>query len=166
MATITISNHTFEAGASILHPKNYHALNFTKLLNLKIKQRSSSDESHSFGIWDGEKFVFKTLSVDSKLPFVQKIVSFANSVYIFMRYGLSLLKMQGFVESAVERFLKYYESFERRPVFESVDEMLKWAGLYNLTTRSLREEVLDVGLSRLLTQELVTVRFLGFSILG
>lgn len=110
--------------------------------------------------------MFKTLSVDSKLPFVQKIVSFANSVYIFMRYGLSLLKMQGFVESAVERFLKYYESFERRPVFESVDEMLKWAGLYNLTTRSLREEVSDVGLSRLLTQELVTVRFLGFSILG
>ncbi|XP_044470383.1 farnesylcysteine lyase isoform X2 [Mangifera indica] len=157
MATITISNHTFEAGASILHPKNHHALNFTKLLNLKIKQPSSSDESHSFGIWDGEKFVFKTLSVDSKLPFVQKIVSFANSVYIFMRYGLSLLKMQGFVESAVERFLKYYESFERRPVFESVDEMLKWAGLYNLTTRSLREEVSDVGLSRLLTQELVTV---------
>ncbi|KAJ0040878.1 hypothetical protein Pint_27422 [Pistacia integerrima] len=157
MGTVTISNHTFEAGASILHPKNYHAVNFTKLLNLKIKQPSSSDESDSFGIWDGEQFVFKTLSVDSKVPFVQKIVSFANSVYIFMRYGWSLLKMQSFVDSAVGRFLKYYESLERRPVFESVDEMLKWAGLYNLTTRSLREEVADVGLTRLLTQELVTV---------
>jgi prenylcysteine oxidase/farnesylcysteine lyase len=58
----------------------------------------------------------------------------------------------------VDSFLKYYDSFETRPVFETVDEMLKWAGLYNLTTRNLQEELIDVGLSPLLIQELVTVR--------
>ncbi|KAH9668690.1 Farnesylcysteine lyase [Citrus sinensis] len=157
MATVTISGQTFEAGASILHPKNYHTVNFTKLLNLKPKDPPSSEDSTAFGIWDGSKFVFKTISVSSTVPFVQKIVSLANSVLMVLRYGLSLLRMESFTESAVDKFLKYYESFETRPVFESVDEMLKWAGLFNLTARSLEEELIDARLSPLLMQELVTI---------
>lgn len=62
------------------------------------------------------------------------------------------------MQSAVGRFSKYYESFESRPVFETVTEMLNWSGLYNLTTRTLFEELIDARLSRLLIQELVTVR--------
>lgn len=65
--------------------------------------------------------------------------------------------MQNFVESTVGRFLKYYEEPGSRPVFETVDEMLKWAGLYNLTTRTLEDELVDAGLSPLLINELVTV---------
>lgn len=60
----------------------------------------------------------------------------------------------------MDRFLKYYEEPSSRPIFETVDEMLKWSGLYNLTTRALRDELVDVGLSPLLINELVTVRFL------
>ncbi|XP_022752252.1 LOW QUALITY PROTEIN: farnesylcysteine lyase-like [Durio zibethinus] len=159
MATIKVGGDTFEAGASILHPKNYHALNYTKLLGLKMKPPSTSedDDSMSFGIWDGKKFVFKTLQVDSKFPMVQKIVSFVNSFYLFFRYGFSLLKMNSFVESTLDNFLKYYESPEMRPVFETVDEMLKWAGLYDLTTRTLQDELIDTKLSPLLIEELVTV---------
>ncbi|KAB1210513.1 Farnesylcysteine lyase [Morella rubra] len=156
MAMVNVSGETFEAGASILHPKNFHAVNYTKLLDLKIKKPSSS-ESFSLGIWDGKTFVFKTLKGGCKVPFVDKIVSLANSVLMFVRYGFSLLRMESFVESTVDGFLKYYESTESRPVFETVDEMLKWAGLYNLTTRTLQEELIDAGLSPLLLQELVTV---------
>lgn len=159
MATVSIGGETFEAGASILHPKNYYALNYTKLSGLKVKPppASEDDDSMSFGFWDGKKFVFKTLQVDSKFPFVQKIVSFANSFYLFFRYGFSLLKMNSFVETTVDNFIKYYESPETRPVFETVDEMLKWAGLYNLTTRSLKDELIDTKLSPLLIEELITV---------
>ncbi|XVF16929.1 hypothetical protein REPUB_Repub10bG0073200 [Reevesia pubescens] len=159
MATVSVGGEIFEAGASILHPKNYHAFNYTKLLGLKIKPPPSSedDDSMSFGIWDGKKFVFKTLQVDSKFPFVHKIVSFVNSFYLFFRYGFSLLKMNNFVETTVDSFLKYYQSPETRPVFETVDEMLKWPGLYNLTTRTLQDELIDIKLSPLLLEELVTV---------
>lgn len=101
--------------------------------------------------------MFKTLSVRSKLPFVDRIVSLANSLLLFVRYGYSLVRMERFVESMVNSFLKYYDSFETRPVFESVDEMLKWTGLYNLTARTLAMELADAGLSPLLIQELVTV---------
>ncbi|KAL7255370.1 hypothetical protein ACSBR1_009513 [Camellia fascicularis] len=156
MATISLAGDTFEAGASILHPKNYHAVNFVKFLNLTVKQ-DDEDDSSSFGIWDGHKFVFKTLDSNSKFPFFQKIVSLLNSFRMFFRYGFSLFKMSNFVESAVDRFLNYYKSCESRPVFETVDEMLKWAGLYNLTTRTLQEELVNVRLSPLLIQELVTV---------
>ncbi|XP_008227553.1 PREDICTED: farnesylcysteine lyase [Prunus mume] len=157
MATVNVSGQTFEAGASILHPRNLHALNYTKLLNLTISTPSDSESSSGFAIWDGHKFVFKTLSFKSKLPFAQKIVSLANSLIMLLRYGFSLVRMERFVESAVNNFCKYYEGFETRPVFETVDEMLQWAGLYNLTTRTLAMELADAGLSPLLIQELVTI---------
>ncbi|KAL6542368.1 hypothetical protein OROMI_023970 [Orobanche minor] len=158
MATITISGETFEAGGSILHSKNYHALNYTKYLNLKVKAPKQADDSLSMGIWDGHKFVYKTLNSNSKLHIVQRLVSIANSIIMMFRYGVvSLFRMSGFVEAMLIKFLKYYEDFESRPVFESVEGMLKWAGLYNLTRRTLGEELVEVGLSPILIQELVTV---------
>jgi prenylcysteine oxidase/farnesylcysteine lyase len=60
----------------------------------------------------------------------------------------------------VDRFGKYYEETGSRPIFETVDEMLKWSGLFNLTTRTLQEELVDAGLSPLLINELVTVSIL------
>lgn len=158
MATVTIGGEAFEAGASILHPKNYHASNYTNLLNLTGKRPSSSESSISLGIWDGNGFVVKTLNVNSNWGIVNKIVSFFNGIYLFMRYGFSLVKMEGFVDETVNKFLKYYEGVETRPVFESVEEMLKWAGLFNLTGKSLKEELVDgVKLAPLLIKELVTV---------
>lgn len=97
MATVSVSGETFEAGASILHPKNYHALNFAKSFNLTI-QTPSLDSDSSFGIWDGHNFLFKTLDLDFKFPFSQKILSLANSFLMFFRYGFSLFRMTNFVE--------------------------------------------------------------------
>lgn len=156
MATVTIAGNTFEAGASILHPKNYHAVNFTKMLSLKVKS-DGSDESVSLGIWNGNGFVFKTIEWNSRFSWFRSIVGIVNSVRVLLRYGVSLFKMNRFVEVTVDSFLKYYQPFESRPVFGTVEEMLKWAGLYNLTTRTLHEELIDAGLSYLLIQELATV---------
>ncbi|XP_027075243.1 farnesylcysteine lyase [Coffea arabica] len=157
MATVSVAGETFEAGASILHPKNYHALEFTRLLNLTVRKPSTSMSCFSLGIWDGHKFIFKTFTSDSESVIVQSFVSLANSIKMFLRYGRSLFRMTNFVERMLGKFLKYYKPFDSRPVFESVEEMLKWAGLYDLTTQTLEEELVDAGLSPLLIQELVTV---------
>lgn len=157
MATVTLSGETFEAGASILHPKNYHALNYAKKFNLTVREPPSSESDSSIGIWNGRGFVFETLSSNSNLPIFQSVVSFANSVLIFFRYGFSLFRMNSFVDTTVNRFLKYYEGFESRQVFSTVDEMLKWSGLYNMTKRTLYEELIDARLSSKLIEELVTV---------
>lgn len=153
MATVSVAGETFEAGASILHPKNYHAVDYVKLLNLTVKKPSSSS---SFAIWDGHKFIFRTLK-SSRFWILDQVISLVDSVHMFYRYGFSLFRMNNFVETTVNRFLKYYESCESRPVFETVDEMLKWADLYNLTTQTLQEELIAAQLSPSLIEELVTV---------
>ncbi|CAN6459207.1 unnamed protein product [Victoria cruziana] len=156
MATITIGGVTFEAGGTILHPKNLHALNFTSLLNLNTTSGRDDDgvDDGWFGIWDGERFVFETLPQGKS--FISKQISrLWNTIALFRRYGFSLIRMQRFVQSMLERFLRYYE--EDRPVFGSVEEMLKWAGLYSLTQHTLKEELNDAGVSSFLISELVTV---------
>lgn len=98
MATVMLAGERFEAGASILHPKNFHAVNFVKMLNLSVKKPPSSESSFSLGIWDGEKFVFKTLHSESRSSIVQKVVAVTNSILLFVRYGFSLFKMDSFVK--------------------------------------------------------------------
>ncbi|CAL5394752.1 unnamed protein product [Camellia sinensis] len=71
MATVSLAGDTFEAGAVMLHPKNYHAVNFVKFLNLTVNWDDEDDLS-SFGIWDGHKFVFKALDSNSKFPFFSR----------------------------------------------------------------------------------------------
>lgn len=61
------------------------------------------------------------------------------------------------LQKTVGSFLRYYENLESRPVFSTVEEMLKWADLYGLTRRTLQEELADAGLSQRLISELVTV---------
>ena len=101
MATVTVANHTFEAGASIIHPKNYHTSNYTEYLNLKKKFPGGDDDDSSLGIWDGNKFVFKTwtgFGFNWGFSFFNKVVSLVNDFKFFWRYGFSLLRMQNFVE--------------------------------------------------------------------
>ncbi|XP_077231671.1 farnesylcysteine lyase-like [Tasmannia lanceolata] len=158
-ATVSLAGDTFEAGASIIHPKNLHALKFASSLNLSIRtQKDDDDDDDSFAIWDGTHFVFKTLpSQNSKIPLYPKIVNFLNSLLLFRRYGFSLIRMQRFVKKLVDNFLRFYMSHESRPVFTTVEEMLKWADLYGLTQRTLQDELAAAGLSQRLISELITV---------
>lgn len=96
MRTVTVSGDTFEAGGSILHPKNYHARDFVERFNLTVRSPTAVEECSAVGIWDGKRFVFKTFG--SSIPFADKIVSWLNDVYMFVRYGFSLLRMSNFIE--------------------------------------------------------------------
>lgn len=57
----------------------------------------------------------------------------------------------------MEKFILFYKEPEERPIFETVEEMLKWNDLYALTQRTLEQELIDAGLSARLISELVTV---------
>jgi prenylcysteine oxidase/farnesylcysteine lyase len=152
MAMVELAGDKFEAGGSILHPKNLHTLQYTELLGLKRK--TSSDDDSDFGIWDGQKFIFKTFP-GGKSGFPATISTFINNLLIFWRYGTSLLKMQEYVSNLLDRFLRYYE--DSRPIFYTVDEMLKWADLHEYTRHTLQKELVAAGLSPRLISELVTV---------
>lgn len=152
MAMVELAGDKFEAGGSILHPKNLHTLQYTELLGLKRK--TSSDDDSEFGIWDGKKFIFKTLPA-GKSGFPAIITPFINNILIFWRYGISLLKMQDYVSNLLSRFLRYYE--DSRPIFYTVDEMLKWADLHEYPRHTLQKELVAAGLTPRLISELVTV---------
>jgi hypothetical protein len=66
------------------------------------------------------------------------------------------------MQEMLQKFLLYYNGFESRPVFDNVEEMLKWSGLYGLTQRTLEEELIDAGLNSQTISELVTVCFISF----
>ncbi|XP_074573665.1 farnesylcysteine lyase [Curcuma longa] len=168
MATVTIGGDTFEAGASIIHPKNLHALGFARLLHLDTKadddsgvdpKSNVSSSSSWFGIWDGSRFVFQTLTPpsSSSSAIYRKMYPLLDSLLLIWRYGLSLLRMNRFVKGMLQKFMLYYSDLESRPVFETVEDMLKWSGLYGLTRRTLQEELADAGISSRLTSELITV---------
>jgi prenylcysteine oxidase/farnesylcysteine lyase len=44
------------------------------------------------------------------------------------------------MQELLQKFLLYYNGFESWLVFDNIEEMLKWSGLYGLTQRALEEE--------------------------
>lgn len=142
----------FEAGASILHPKNLHTAHFTELLGLKKKQL---DDDKNFGLWNGSAFIFMTQKPVHSSLVVQKCISFLNTLSLLWRYKLSLYYMNSYVSATLAKFLHFYE--ESRPIFYTVDEMLKWANLYELTQTTSERDLQGHGLSQQLIDELVTV---------
>lgn len=136
----------FEAGASILHPKNFHTAHFTQLLGLKKMELADDD---NFGVWDGNDFIFMTQKPDH--PWT----GFLNTLSLLWRYKFSLYYMNRYVSATLANFLRYYE--ESKPIFYTVEEMLKWANLYDSTQTTAERELQSYGLSQQLIDELVTV---------
>lgn len=60
-------------------------------------------------------------------------------------------------QGMLEKFLGYYKGLDSRPVFATVEEMLQWSKLYELTQQTLQEALQKMGLSAQLISELVTV---------
>ncbi|GJN01215.1 hypothetical protein PR202_ga18462 [Eleusine coracana subsp. coracana] len=100
LGTVTVAGDHFEAGGSIIHPRNLHARRFADLLGLAVETGADDDW---LGIWDGTRFVFQTLrpppAGSSWLR--RKLHGLLNSLLLFNRYGLSLLKMDRFVQVVV-----------------------------------------------------------------
>ncbi|KAJ3681478.1 hypothetical protein LUZ60_015967 [Juncus effusus] len=155
-ASVNLSGDVFNAGASIIHSKNLHAVKFAEVLGLSREEPEGSDW---FGIWDGSGFVYKNLKPppEGSWEIYKKLYGIADALLMLKRYGLSLLKMNRFVQKLLDKFCLFYKEPEERPIFESVEEMLKWNDLYALTQRTLEQELLDYGLNSRLISEIVTV---------
>jgi prenylcysteine oxidase/farnesylcysteine lyase len=97
MAVVDLQGDTFEAGASIIHPKNLHCVNFTKLLGLK---QTTDTDDESFGIWDGKQFVFQTARAGDNI-FSKAIAQIMNTLSTLWRYGASLWRMQTYVSVSI-----------------------------------------------------------------
>jgi prenylcysteine oxidase/farnesylcysteine lyase len=78
-----------------------------------------------------------------------------NSLILLWRYGYSLLMLDSYVSELLEKWDQFYN--EGRPVYDTVEEMLKSIDLYNLTQHPLELDLLKSGFSLRFIDELVTL---------
>lgn len=98
MAVVDLDGDSFEAGGSVIHPKNLHCARFVELL--RLNRTSDDDDDESFGIWDGSQFVFQTARAGDSL-FSKTITQIMNTLSLLWRYGTSLWKMQNYVNVSI-----------------------------------------------------------------
>lgn len=149
VATVTLPTAhklvDIEAGASIIADANLLMHYFVD--TLKLTRRST--EARTLGLWDGNEFVFRTVSGEgatrSKLRFAK-------------RYGLSLVRMQRYVAEMLEKYGRVYPAHGAGAEWEayaSAQDLFQRSGmLYNLSQLSFAE-VMKQKFSARLYSELV-----------
>nr|CAD7586280.1 unnamed protein product [Timema genevievae] len=101
LAMIEVNNQKYEAGGSILHPRNKYMEDFVKLFGLKKR----INDNFRYGMYDGEEFVF----TESQWEIM-------NYIKLVWRYGLGPLKLQNYIDDILTRFersINEYGSMEQ-----------------------------------------------------
>ncbi|KAL1914561.1 uncharacterized protein VTP21DRAFT_8186 [Calcarisporiella thermophila] len=98
-----------EIGATIHVRANRHLANAVKDFGLSL---GGSSEDERVGVWDGQEFIF--LESDG----------WWDKLKLLWRYGFSPFKMRALVQSAVTRFLNFYDP--AFPAFHNLSEAIKY----------------------------------------
>lgn len=108
-ATVEIGGKLYEAGGSIIHPRNKYMKNFTELFNLTSQPHSNGKSK----VWDGKKFLFE--EGDSETA------TFFNLV---ARYGFELFRLTSDVSGVLNKFDQIYGLQNNGIGFENVTALL------------------------------------------
>lgn len=100
----------YEAGGTILHPRNKYMDGFRTAF--EMEKRVGKDSA--FGLYNGKEFVYVE---DSNW-------GFWNSVKLLWRYGFDSLKVKQIIDSLVEYFSRIYIFQDNQETYESVDDLL------------------------------------------
>ncbi|XP_069132692.1 prenylcysteine oxidase 1-like isoform X2 [Argopecten irradians] len=111
LATININSRDYESGGSIIHPDNLYMVNFTNILGLEKRERSSGQ---TMGIFDGEEMVLTTS------PYT--VVTLAK---MFWRYGMDIYNLQKWVSSdLLVKFKRIYKTQDAGFAYTNIPELL------------------------------------------
>ncbi len=105
--TIEIDGFMVEIGAVYFHSVNQLITSLAKELGLTIGVM----ERQHFGLWDGNKFIYKLGKSD-----------FLNNFRMLRRFGFNLLKVMGLVKEVMTNIEEFYN---QDVTFKTVDEMIK-----------------------------------------
>eukprot|EP00897_Mesotaenium_endlicherianum_P000061 jgi/Mesen1/10055/ME000730S09350 len=150
-AVVELSGDFFEAGASIIHSKNLHLVNFADLLGLE-KVKAPDTEA---GIWNGKEFVFREVSYGDGWM-AKRLADLVNTSQLIWRYGVwNLYYMQSCASEALGKWLQLYD--KNFPSFEGIPQMLQAVGLYEVTQVRFDEYLLKKGMSAPFINELIAM---------
>ncbi|CAF89368.1 unnamed protein product, partial [Tetraodon nigroviridis] len=143
LATVKIGRHEYETGGSVIHPLNLHMKHFIEKLG--IPQRK--DVPSKMAIFDGKELTFE-----------QSTWFIINFFRMLWRYGLSFLRMQMWVESVLDKFMRIYQYQQYGYSFSTVERLLHAMGgdeFPDLMNRTLEETMLAEGFSQTFLNDMV-----------
>lgn len=143
LATVKIGDHEYETGGSVIHPLNLHMKHFIEKLG--IPQRK--DVPSKMAIFDGKELTFE-----------QSDWFIINFFRMLWRYGLSFLRMQMWVESVLDKFMRIYQYQQYGYSFSTVERLLHAMGgdgFLHLMNQTLEETMLGEGFSQIFLNDIV-----------
>ncbi|KAL8611776.1 hypothetical protein ACOMHN_009458 [Nucella lapillus] len=148
LAVINIDGQEYEAGGTIIHPRNQYMVNFTRLFGLSKKD---PEEGGTLGLYGSEEGLYFQTSRWSA-------VTLAKMVW---RYGWDIKRVDDWVKDMLASFDRIYAYQDQGMAFTTVEDLLRAMSeqFVNYTRHSTRTVMKDAGFSDTFIDELVTGAF-------
>ncbi|XP_013859270.1 prenylcysteine oxidase 1 [Austrofundulus limnaeus] len=143
LATVKIGEFEYETGGSVIHPLNLHMKHFIEKLGIPSRKNLPS----KMAIFDGKELVFEESD--------WFIVNFFRMLW---RYGFSFLRMQMWVESVLDKFMRIYQYQQFGYSFTTVERLLHAMGgdsFLTLMNQTLEEAMMGEGFSQVFINDIV-----------
>lgn len=143
LETVKMGDYEYEVGGSIIHPLNLHMKHFVDKLGISPKK----DVPSKMAIFNGKELIFEESD--------WFIINFLRFLW---RYGFNLLRMQMWVESILDKFMRIYQYQQYGYSFSSVERLLHAMGgdsFLTLMNQTLEETMIGEGFSQVFINDLV-----------
>ncbi|CAL9683484.1 unnamed protein product [Knipowitschia caucasica] len=143
LSTVRMGDHEYEVGGAIIHPLNLHMKHFVDTLGIPPREAVSS----KMAIFDGEQLIFE-----------ESDWFFINMLRLLWRYGFNMIRLQLWVESILDKFMRIYQYQQFGYSFTSVDRLLHAMGgehFLSLKNQTLQEAMISEGFSQTFINDLV-----------
>ncbi|CAB1318431.1 unnamed protein product [Coregonus sp. 'balchen'] len=143
LATQNIGDYEYETGGAVIHPLNLHMKHFLERLGLSQRR----DVPGKMAIFDGKELIFE-----------ESDWFIGNFLRLLWRYGFNFLRMQMWVESVLDKFMRIYQYQQFGYSFTSVEKLLHAMGgddFLTLANQTLEEAMLGEGFSQSFLNDVV-----------
>ncbi|XP_074547174.1 prenylcysteine oxidase 1 [Halichoeres trimaculatus] len=143
LATVQMGDYEYETGGSVIHPLNLHMKQFIEKLGIPPRK----DVPSKMAIFDGRELTFE-----------ESDWFIINFIRLLWRYGFSFLRMQMWVESILDKFMRIYQYQQYGYSFTSVERLLHAMGgdeFLTLMNQTLEETMRSEGFSQVFINEIV-----------
>uniref|UniRef100_UPI0037E77D5A prenylcysteine oxidase 1 n=1 Tax=Semicossyphus pulcher TaxID=241346 RepID=UPI0037E77D5A len=143
LETVKMGDYEYETGGSVIHPLNLHMKHFIEKLGIPPRK----DVPTKMAIFDGKELTFEESN--------WFIVNFLRMLW---RYGFNFLRMQMWVESILDKFMRIYQYQQYGYSFSSVERLLHAMGgdsFLTLVNETLEETMISQGFSQIFLNDIV-----------
>lgn len=143
LATVKIGDYVYETGGAVIHPLNLHMKHFIEKLGIPTRK----DVPSKMAIFDGKELMFEESD--------WFIVNFLRMLW---RYGFNFLRMQMWVESILDKFMRIYQYQQYGYSFSNVERLLHAMGgdsFLTLVNQTLEESMMGDGFSQVFINDIV-----------